>query len=332
VILAIDGVLITTSEGGRRYANIKPGDTVELTVRRGRETMNVGLIADARCALINVAPEPVVAPEPALAPLPDATPPPMVAPVPDVKPYIAVSLLFSFPSGWFGFGIDCRCDIQAGRDGNPPVWKFREAPEVYSVEEDSPAGEAGLRHGDLLIEIDGEDITSDEGGRRFGAVRAGDTVTFKYRRGRQTAEVTMTARARPDRDDTGAQGAEAELLLRGLLERRMVVEPEGRILLEEAIRSGNLESREAEELISRIERERASERVALLELEQLLLRDAVPVPDIEPSDQLRFAGVVGDVEVEVRGNRSVVAAVIEEGKEIVIITRDARIRIRLPEH
>lgn len=39
VLIAIDGVLITTREGGRRLANLTPGKPVELRVRReGKET------------------------------------------------------------------------------------------------------------------------------------------------------------------------------------------------------------------------------------------------------------------------------------------------------
>jgi membrane-associated protease RseP (regulator of RpoE activity) len=339
VILAINGVLITTSEGGRRYANIKPADTVELTIRRGRETMMVGLIASARCSRIGIAPGVPVPPVPTVAVEVDVVPEvaavPGVAVVPEVAavPDIRLALRYSFPSGWFGFGINCRCDIHAGRDGNPPVWKFREVPEVYSVEEDSPAGKAGLRHGDLLIEIDGEDITSDEGGRRFGAIKAGDTVTFEYRRGGRTQEVTMTAQERPARDRREARDAQAESLLRELFERRTLLETENRRLLEEAIRSGNMESSETVQLRRQLEQQHAQEIQTKLQLEQLLRqqRELARTAEVDRSDQLRFAGTVGNVEVEVRGSRSVVATVVEEGKEIVIITRDARIVIRLPE-
>ena len=333
VIMAINGVLITTSEGGRRYANMKPGDNVQLTIRRGRETMMVGLIASARCARITVAPEAPVGPLPAVVPLPELAPVPTIAPVPELVgvPTIAIALAYALPSGWFGYGISCQCNIQAGENGNPPIWKFSEPPEVYSVEEGSPAEEVGLRHGDVLIEIDGEDITSDEGGRRFGAIRAGDTVTFRYRRGRRTEEVTMTAQQRPPRNVREARRAEAETLLQELAERRTLEEPENRRLLMEAIRSGDTESREAAELLRKIERQRLLERETQLELEQLLRQRAVLAAEVDRSDQLRFAGVVGNVEIEVRGSRSVVATVVQEGKEIVIITRDARIRIRLPE-
>jgi hypothetical protein len=49
----------------------------------------------------------------------------------------------------------------------------------------------------------------------------------------------------------------------------------------------------------------------------------------EAVGKLRYAGTVGDVDVEVRGGRSVIVRVVEEGKEIEIITVDSRVRLRL---
>jgi hypothetical protein len=45
-------------------------------------------------------------------------------------------------------------------------------------------------------------------------------------------------------------------------------------------------------------------------------------------DQLRFAGSLGDVEVEVRGSEPVIVSVVEEGEEMVILVGETRIRIR----
>jgi C-terminal processing protease CtpA/Prc len=157
-----------------------------------------------------------------------------------------------FPKGWFGFGISCNCEVRTGSAESPPVWVFRSPPEVYSVERGSPAGRVGLRRGDLLIEIDGVPLTSEEGGRRFGAVKAGQAVEFVYRRGGETGAVTIKAGER------------------------------------------------------RVPGARRPEDVG----------------------RLRYVGTVGDVEVEVRGNSSVIITVIEPGREIEIVTRDARIRLR----
>jgi len=60
----------------------------------------------------------------------------------------------------------------------------------------------------------------------------------------------------------------------------------------------------------------------------------VPVRATEPPlaqatlRPVRFEDVIGDVDVEVRGNPSVVTTIVERGRELIIETPDARIRIR----
>jgi membrane-associated protease RseP (regulator of RpoE activity) len=48
-IVAIDGFLITTPEGGRRFANIEPGRDVTVRFRRGRQVGEAVLRAGPRC-------------------------------------------------------------------------------------------------------------------------------------------------------------------------------------------------------------------------------------------------------------------------------------------
>ncbi len=67
VITGIDDVLITTSEGGRRFANVRPGQRVTLMVRRNERIARVHVVAGSRCeALPALVPgEPFVPAEPA---------------------------------------------------------------------------------------------------------------------------------------------------------------------------------------------------------------------------------------------------------------------------
>jgi membrane-associated protease RseP (regulator of RpoE activity) len=224
-INAIDGLLITTNEAGRRYANVEPGETVTLTVRRGERLAQIQIEAGRQCEslveagegwhLLVEPTEVVVAPELDLA---IEVEPEIVAvelepavvlevepvelveaePLVLVAPHIDIRTRPVFPGGWFGFGISCNCSVHRGESDRPPVWRFKEPPEIFSVEPGSSADRAGLRHGDVLIEIDGVSLTDDEGGRRFGAVRPGQTVTFKYRRGAAVGEVTLTASQRAE--------------------------------------------------------------------------------------------------------------------------------------
>lgn len=49
VIVAVDGLLITTTDGGRRFSSVKPGQAVKLTVRRGGRLQETRVITGQRC-------------------------------------------------------------------------------------------------------------------------------------------------------------------------------------------------------------------------------------------------------------------------------------------
>jgi hypothetical protein len=266
VITAIDGLLITTREAGERFTTVTPGQEVTFTVRRGDRVAKVQVVAGGSCERVtrrhdlgDIEVDVEAVPRPPAPPR--AARPPREVVDARAAPRVAIRAL---PGGWFGFGISCNCVIRRAKGSESAVWEFNDPPEVYSVETGSPADRAGLRRGDVLLEIDGIELTSDEGGRRFGAVKPGQDVQFTYRRGGETRSVAVTAIARP----------------------LVVAEPT---------------PPEAPELA--------------------VVAEAV--------GKLRYAGTVGDVDVEVRGGRSVIVRVVEEGKEIEIITVDSRVRLRL---
>lgn len=94
--------------------------------------------------------------------------------------------------------IECSdCSIKVPKDAKEgegaPVWTFRTAPRIERVEVDGPAAKAGLRGGDELTHIDGVPLTSEDGGRRFGAVQPGDTVVLRYRRNAADADAVLVA-------------------------------------------------------------------------------------------------------------------------------------------
>jgi hypothetical protein len=372
-INAIDGLLITTGEAGRRYANVEPGDEVTLTVGRGERLALIRVEAGTQCERVVEAPdawhvlveppEVVVAPEPVVAvhvaPVVVVAPEPVVgvevepgvvvAPEPavvvDVEPIVLVAphvnILMRpvFPAGWFGFGISCNCSVYREESGEPPVWQFKEPPEVFSVEPGSPADRAGLQRGDVLVEIDGVSLTDDEGGQRFGAVAAGQTVTFKYRRG----ATTLTANERAEPHSLLHQEAEYAELFEQIQEQQVRQQLMTELLLSEAEELAfadelsELLITEGDTLLDLemdlsvgvlLERESELQLQTREDLERLMI-DMVEVPelaDVPAPDQLRFTG--SDVDVEVWGGSSVITTVIEEGREIVIVTRDARITIK----
>lgn len=207
VIVAIDGRLITTREAGRRFARVEPGRPVRLTVRRDGREVDLTVIPEARCKALDPAP-PGARETP---PFPESVEPSEWAvPETEVAPFPAPEAEVAFPpeaaelpapplpapSGWMGISVSCSaCGVRrVERDGRSvALWDFASPPTVESVEGESPAYEAGVRGGDRITHIDGAEITSDEGGAKFGAIEPGQRVRLRIRRGGRTRVVVLTA-------------------------------------------------------------------------------------------------------------------------------------------
>ena len=294
-IVAVDGHLITTGEGGRRLGNMVPGEAVSVVVRSGNRERTVVVISDSECPRSGgYAAAPALAAAPAVpgAPAPEASvsvgvsaavPRAAVAPRAYAAPATGVAVAVGpvprptytlLPSGWFGFGIQCtNCRWSVEEGTGQSEWEFSAPPEISSIQDGSPAAAAGLRRGDVLLEIDGEPLASREGGRRFGSVEPGETVRWTYRRGGETQTTTATAGRRPN----------------------MPAPPPPEPDAEPTAYSGQLAQAYA----------------------------------IGAASKLRYSGLVGETSVEVRGTGSVVVNIIEPGREIEIVTSDSRTRIRL---
>jgi membrane-associated protease RseP (regulator of RpoE activity) len=216
VVTAIDGHLITTYEGGRRFANPQPGEALTLAVRRDGREVDVQIVPGLECFRIKVAPPaPPAMPAAPAAPAPLVvvkvappvrvsermpveapvvvveTPRPPTAPAPDPAPLRPPT---AFPNGWFGFGISCSdCVVKLSRADDVPEWAFTSYPSLENVEVGSPAHVAGMRAGDILTYINGRELTSAEGGRLFGAVQPGDTVDLRYVRDNSVRDARVVA-------------------------------------------------------------------------------------------------------------------------------------------
>ena len=290
-IVAIDGHLITTGEGGRRFANLEPGQEIAVVVRSGNRERTVEMSAAGECPRPGVhAAAPAVAATPGQPAAPAAgaavssgVPRAAVAPKPVPPPSRYTGLAVGpvprptytlLPSGWFGFGIQCtNCRWSVDEETGESEWEFSAPPEISSVQEGSPAAAAGLRRGDVLVHIDGEALVSREGGRRFGSVQPGETVRWTFVRGGETRTTTATAGRRPNMPPPRAPVPGAE----------------------PTVHSGQLARAYA----------------------------------TDGTSKLRYSGFVGETIVEVRGTGSVVVNIIEPGREIEIVTSDSRTRIRL---
>ncbi len=173
-LVAIDGELITTRGGARRYAGLRPGVLVVLTVRRGGRNLDVPIIPGSQC----VPEEPV----PQAGSGRDVT---MsghirVQPTPDDagRPLL------------LGIGLSCSyCSLQLAPDGTA-TWHLSTPPRVESVAPGSAAARAGLRSGDQIVSVDGVAITTADGGRRFGALTPGKPIRIGVLRKGKTIELT----------------------------------------------------------------------------------------------------------------------------------------------
>ena len=63
---------------------------------------------------------------------------------------------------------------------------------VVQVEKNSPAGEAGLRHGDIIVEMDQEPMKDlDEYSKKIRRYKEGDTILFLVKRRKATLYLTL---------------------------------------------------------------------------------------------------------------------------------------------
>lgn len=214
VLVAVDGELITTDAGARRFTSLPAGEWVQVTVRRDGRTRELR-VRTARACEVTVSPPNAPLPPPE-SPEAEAPPVPLDPPVPDrappdepdepraLPPLPAPSIA---PGASLGFGLECgHCTYHSGSEGEgrAATWSFEEAPRLYQVRQGGPAWTAGLRGGDVLEEIDGIPLTSAEGGRRFARVRPGREVVWTVRRGSRRLHVTTVPEARSRRAEPEA--------------------------------------------------------------------------------------------------------------------------------
>ncbi|MES1243296.1 MAG: PDZ domain-containing protein [Acidobacteriota bacterium] len=181
ILISIDGVLITTREGGRRLANLTPGKPVELRIRRGDKEMNVTVVPKLGCNMPRLA----VLGGPQTAPALQR----------DRVPLPSLRNLRTAPAPVdFGMEIDCgSCGWRYAEDGGV-IFQTADPPVVVSVAPGGPAEDAGLRPGDILLQVERQSIASPAGAGWLGRLRPGDSVTLGVGRGGSLRSVEIVPR------------------------------------------------------------------------------------------------------------------------------------------
>jgi hypothetical protein len=227
VIVAVDGMLITTRKAGKRFANLTAGEAVEFTVRRMGRTRTVVIVP----RMVDEPEVPVkltihrsdannsITVEPELTPLSELTRSieelsrrsveigkmmesmdTVLLPKLPLFGEFNIDFNMMFPRGWIGFGLSLDGSIINKKEGKSAEWHFDDPPTIKSVQPGSPADEAGLQVNDVLLEIDGIKLDSRKGGMRFSRMEPGQIVEWKVQRGGKTFTVETKASERPRRE------------------------------------------------------------------------------------------------------------------------------------
>ena len=349
VITHVNGTLITTRDGARAFASIKPGQPVVLTVRRNGEQLRFALTPEAVCpddsrSLGIYAPRtPTIA-----APRPMAPSAASRVPAPRSAPTSRSTAAFAATQrGSFGFGLMCsgNCEIRAEASG---ALHFSQAPEVYSVERGSNADKAGIRRGDIITHVNGQSITSKAGGRTFGTAKPGQTLRFTIRRGGSSRSVSLTAtasntaiyaptadltkssesleRARHSLRELQREQAEQMSKIQEELRRSKTTEEESvRALQREFYRQEQEHRRKLGEVSNELTRAEQRMRAALADSARNSCAVASAAPRAGSSRTLRYTGLIGETEVEVRGPQPV--TVTEHGDRVTISAGGTQITV-----
>jgi hypothetical protein len=203
LLVAIDGFLITTVEGGRRIAAVEPGQKVTVRFRRDGRLGEAVIEAGSVCP-----PPPPRAPEAVVATTRVPAPPPRpdeprrsvgvaVSPRVRVAPVARVAraaegvartsrvgewtvggaLVGASPTGRLGISFSCsECGTRTAPGSDEEVWYFSGPLEVTGVTAGGPADKAGIQLGDLIKAIDGKEIATEDGGLAFTRLEAGQLV------------------------------------------------------------------------------------------------------------------------------------------------------------
>ncbi|MFH0751541.1 MAG: PDZ domain-containing protein [Chloroflexota bacterium] len=203
-IVAIDGVLITTPEGGRRLANIEPDRDVTIRFRRGRRIGEATLRAGTRCGpAVEGVRSGLVSSSSVDSGGVSWTGPGIrietsgsgesrrtSITVPGARMSVGETGVPEMSEARLGMSFGCGPCSSTRRNGRT-VWSFSNPIDVIRVDVGGPAERGGIRVGDRITHVDGLRIDSRRGGEAFSTLRPGQATRLTVT-GRDGIERTVT--------------------------------------------------------------------------------------------------------------------------------------------
>lgn len=196
VLVALDGHLITTEAGNRRYNHLESGEEVEVRVRRDGRERTVTVPATRRCVPAPAGSEELAEEAPGTVP-PDRLEGEMLAPPRPGDP----------PRVHLGLTLHCEiCGVRPAGDGGRE-WFFRGPVRVVEIVEGGPADRANIPEGWELHAIDGKELDTEAGARAFQEMKPGESYMVMSRKpGTRTLNLGTLV---PERPREGEDGGEA---------------------------------------------------------------------------------------------------------------------------
>ena len=188
----VNGFSFATPQAIAAMRETSPGKAMVLTVRRGERLVPVTVTPTrVHCStLVALQPTrvPLMAPSRAAAGGAGRA-------ATSAEPTLTTGRVYP-SSGWLGMGFACsECDQRITTAGR--AWVFSEPPTIYNVDTGSPAYAAGIRRGDVLLRVEGNDVRTAVAGARLAQVQPGEALRLTYRRGSRTSDATVRVARSP---------------------------------------------------------------------------------------------------------------------------------------
>lgn len=185
VLVAVDGLPVTTWAAGHRLTEVRVGESVELTLRRDGRLHRERIVAGPTCRGFKASAGPATRPWDMERAPAEPVPPVLTPESPVVRlPGLGLVLVGSQ-------------EMSVGEDGRT-TWWFRSFPTVAEVTPGGPAAAAGIRAGEQLAAVDGAALTTAPGATALvqSASGAKVTVMVRYDEGRRARGVVVNGGSR----------------------------------------------------------------------------------------------------------------------------------------